>query len=124
MTIESETKRVVEGYFNAWTANQIEAAYALLAPDLRFVGPTGSYASAEAFRPALVGFAAMTKSAKMTDLLVQGDRAAMAYDCELPAPVGTVRIASFFQVANGKIATYETMFDVTELRKMLPKRGG
>jgi hypothetical protein len=33
--------------------------------------------------------------------------------------VGLVRIASFFQVERGKIRRYETMFDVTELRKLL-----
>jgi hypothetical protein len=56
----------------------------------------------------------------MLELIVEGDRAAMLYDADLP--VGTVRIASFFRVANGKIATYETWFDASELRKILPKR--
>jgi ketosteroid isomerase-like protein len=119
MTNEDETRRAVLGYFRAWTTKDVAAAYALLADDLEFVGPTARYASAAEFKPALEGFAKMTKSSKMTDLLVVGDRAAMAYDCELPPPVGLVRIASFFQVQNGKIRRYETMFDVTELRKLL-----
>jgi hypothetical protein len=33
-----------------------------------------------------------------------------------------VRIASFFRVEAGKIRWYETQFDATELRKLLPKR--
>jgi hypothetical protein len=119
MTRDDETRRAVEGYFSAWTANEIPEAYAWLADNLEFMGPTASYKTAEAFRPALVGFAAMTKAAHLVELLVVGDRAAMLYDCELPEPVGKIRIASFFRVEGGKIRTYETLFDATELRKLL-----
>jgi ketosteroid isomerase-like protein len=118
MTVEDETRRVVERYFTAWTTKDVQTAYAQLAPDLVFSGPTASYQSADAFRPALVKFAEMTKSARIVDLVVQGDRAALLYDCELPPPIGTIKIASFFRVVNGKISTYETQFDATELRKL------
>jgi hypothetical protein len=119
MSTPDETRRVVEDYFAAWTTNRADEAYALLADDVAFSGPTASYASAEAFHPALVNFAAMTKGARIVELLVQGDRAAMLYDCELPQPVGTLRIASFFRVTQGKIRTYETLFDASELRKLI-----
>ena len=66
----------------------------------------------------------MSRGARVLELLVQGDRAAMLYDCDLPQPVGTLRIASFFRVENGKIRTYETCFDATELRKLLAQGGG
>jgi hypothetical protein len=59
----------------------------------------------------------MTKRAQLTKLLVEGDWAAMYYDCELPAPlpapIGTIKIASFFRVEGRKIRQYETMFDAT-----------
>jgi SnoaL-like protein len=103
----SETRRVVESYFNAWTTHRVGDAYALLADDLKFAGPTASYESAAAFRPALEGFAKMTRQARLVDLIVEGDRAALLYDCELPEPVGLMRISSFFRVARGKIVTYE-----------------
>jgi hypothetical protein len=122
MTMEDGTRAVVESYFAAWTANRTGEAHALLADDLEFVGPTARYNSAAAFLPALVGFAAMTRSARIAELLVVGDRAAMLYDCELPPPVGMIRIASFFRVADGKIRTYETLFDATELRKLLARQ--
>jgi hypothetical protein len=60
----------------------------------------------------------MTKRARATELVVAGSRAALLYDCELPPPVGTIKIASFFRVENGKIRWYETLFDATELRKL------
>jgi limonene-1,2-epoxide hydrolase len=120
MQHEDETRQIVEEYFAAWTTNRPEDAYRTLAHDLKFAGPTASYSSAAEFRPALFGFAAMTKAARKIELLTQGASAALLYDCDLPDPVGTLRIASFFRVRNGKICWYETYFDATELRKLLP----
>ena len=120
MTIENETREVVERYFAAWTTHDVDLAYAQLAEDLEFTGPGAHFKSAAAFRPGLAGFAAMTQGARVSELLVQGDRAALLYDCDLPQPVGTLRIASFFRVENGKIRTYETWFDASELHKLMP----
>jgi SnoaL-like domain len=122
MGLEDETRRAVEGYFNAWTNHRPEEAFAFLATELRFGGPTASYDSAEAFRPALNAFASMTKSARVIELIVDGARAALLYDCDLPPPVGTLRIASFFTVRDGKITTYDTRFDATELRRLVTGR--
>jgi hypothetical protein len=113
MSKAEETRETVLGYFNAWTSKRTDEAYAFLAEDLVFWGPTASYASAEQFRPGLVAFAGMTKRAQLTKLVVEGDWAAMYYDCELPAPIGTIKIASFFRVEGHKIRQYETMFDAT-----------
>jgi hypothetical protein len=119
-----DTRSVVEAYFAAWTANNPKEAHALLAEDLHFRGPSASYESAAQFWPALVGFAAMTRAARVVELVVAGDRAALLYDCDLPDPVGTVRIASFFRVEKGKIRWYETFFDPTEFRKLQAKKSG
>jgi ketosteroid isomerase-like protein len=125
MTTQDETRRVVQSYFAAWTSKNVREAHALLADDLQFSGPTASYRSAAEFWPALVNFAEMTVAARIVELIVEGNRAAMLYDCELPQPIGTLKIASFFRVEDGKIRTYETQFDATELRKVLAaKRAG
>src|SRR4051812_3710109 len=100
MTMDDEARRVVEHYFEAWTHKRTDEAYALLADDLEFSGPGASYSSREAFRPGLVGFAALTQGARILELMSVGDKVAMLYDCDLPAPAGTVRIASFFTVKN------------------------
>jgi ketosteroid isomerase-like protein len=122
MTTQDETREVVRSYFAAWTANKVREAHALLAEDLEFSGPTASYRSAEAFWPALVNFAAMTKAARIVELVVEGDRAALLYDCDLPEPVGTLRISAFFRVEKGRIRTYDTRFDATELRKLMARK--
>jgi hypothetical protein len=123
VSTSDETRQVVERYFNAWTTNDIETAFAQLAGDLEFRGPSAHYTSAESFRPGLVAFAKMTKAAQVIELLVQNEKAAMLYTCELPPPVGTLRIASFFRVQGGKIRWYETQFDATEFRALLAAAG-
>src|SRR5258708_5228435 len=124
MSEDDETRRVVEAYFTAWTSNNVDAACACLAPNLEFVGPSARYASAGEFRPVLIGFAAMTRSARVAELVVAGDRAAMLYDCELPPPAGMTRIASFFRVAGGKIVWYETLFDPAGFKALVAARLG
>jgi hypothetical protein len=64
MTAAEDTRTTVLAYFNAWTTNKTDEAYAFLADDLAFWGPTGSYTSAEEFRPALIRFASMTNVRK------------------------------------------------------------
>jgi limonene-1,2-epoxide hydrolase len=122
MTTEAETRAVVESYFAAWTTNKVDAALAKLADDVEVSGPTASYTSAEAFRPGLAAFAGMTLGARIVELLVVGPHAALLYDCDLPPPVGTLRIASFFRVEKGKIRWYQIFFDATELRKVLARK--
>jgi ketosteroid isomerase-like protein len=118
----ADTRRIVEAYFAAWTTKDVEAAYALLADDLAFAGPNASFATREAFLPALRGFAAMTRNARVVELIADGDRAALLYDCELPAPVGAIRIASFFRVEGDKIRWYDTRFDAETFRRLQAER--
>jgi len=117
LTDAAETRRVVLGYFDAWTHNKPDEAFALLADDLVFSGPGATYTRAADFRPGLVAFAGMTRRAAIKQLIVDGAEAAMAYDCELAEPIGTISIASFFRVDKGKIQTYATMFDASKFPK-------
>jgi ketosteroid isomerase-like protein len=121
-TQADETRAAVMAYFTAWTSNDPKAARAVLADDLEFIGPGAHYTSADAFYPGLAGFAALTKRARLDELYVDGDRAAMIYDCEMPDPCGLFRIASFFRVAGGKIVRYETLFDPSGFKALLAER--
>jgi hypothetical protein len=118
MTNSTDTRTVVEAFFTAWTHNDARATRALMADDMRYAGPLNTYDTAEALFGPLMKFAGMVRGARMIELVVDGDRAALLYDCELPAPVGTLRAASFQRVAGGKIVSYLQAFDATELREL------
>jgi SnoaL-like protein len=119
---QAMTKAIVEAFFAAWTSNDGARARALMADDLHYSGPLNTYDTADALHGPLMTFAGMVRGAKMIELVVDGDRAALLYDCELPAPVGTLRAASFQRVANGKIVSYLQAFDATQLRKLYEGR--
>jgi hypothetical protein len=112
-----ETRRIAERFFTAWTSRQEREARALMADDLAYSGPLNSYQTADALLAPLMTFAATLRGARIVDLVVEGDHAAMLYDCELPPPVGTLRTASFLRIEHGKIRTIRHAFDATELRK-------
>ena len=116
------TNDIVEAFFAAWTSNDGARARALMADDLHYSGPLNTYDTADALHGPLMKFARMVRGAKIIELVVDGDRAALLYDCELPAPVGTLRAASFQRVANGKIVSYLQAFDATQLRKLYEGR--
>ena len=96
-------------------------AFKLLDEQLEFYGSLGSSTTAAGFFAALMNFAKLTQSARMTSLVVEGQNAALLYDCSLPAPVGTLTIASFFRVRNLKIDRYETILDTAQVRKLLER---
>jgi hypothetical protein len=121
---QEATRKVIRAYFDAWTHQRVDEAFALLAADLHFNGPGGSFNSAEAFRPGLQAFAAMTKGARERELIVEGDRAALLYDCDWPEPVGTFRLGSFFRVKSGKITHYDVWFDATKVLPFLAQAAG
>jgi len=119
----SQTKEVVLAYFNAWTSHNIDKAMAQLADDIYVQGPTGGARSAVEFRPGLEAFAKITKRAEIKSFIVEGDKAGLFYEAELPAPVGVLKIGSFFKVIKGKIQSYEILFDSVEFRKLMgPKK--
>ncbi|MCI4318952.1 MAG: nuclear transport factor 2 family protein [Thermoplasmata archaeon] len=124
MAIHDETRRVAENFFAAWTSNKPAEARALMANDLEYSGPLNRYHRADDLLPPLMRFAAMLSGARIVELVVERNKAALMYDCELPPPVGTLRTASFQRIEGGKIREYLQAFDATELRRLPGAQGG
>jgi hypothetical protein len=121
---EIETRSVVERYFAAWTAAQERETRALLADDLEAATPLNSYRSAEPFVAGLMRVAGMLRGARIVASVVEGDRAALLYDFDLPAPVGTLRAAWFLRVEGGKIRSVQQQYDATGFRQLFGKAPG
>ena len=114
----NDTKAVALKYFELWTSRQLDRAYELVAEDLQLTTPMNAYASAAAVKPALAKFLEMMKSARLVDLVAEGERAMLLYECVLP--FGTLRTAEHVRVVDGKIRSIELVYDATELRKLMP----
>jgi SnoaL-like protein len=114
----NDPRTIVERFFAAQVANDKDAMLALMAPNLEYANVLNSYASAEAFLGPLMGFNKLLRGIAIVQCIVDGNRAAVLYDCDIPPPIGTLRTAWFVSVENGKLRTIQSIFDATEIRKM------
>jgi hypothetical protein len=111
------TQEVAKTYFDLWTSGRCDAARALMADDFIFEGSMNTYRSAEAVLEPLKKFASMMKSVKLHRIMVEGDTAALFYECEMP--FGTLRTAELTRVENGKMKTSIVTYDTAELRRAM-----
>jgi ketosteroid isomerase-like protein len=117
-TPSTETRTTVDAFFAAWAKGDEHAMRALMADDLAYANPMNRYASADAFWGPLMQFNKMLRGLRVLETIVNGNSAAVLYDCNCPAPVGNLRTAWFVRVEGGKLRTVESLFDATELRKL------
>lgn len=110
-----KVREVVRGYHQAWTHKNFEEAGRYLADDLETEVPINSYGTAEEFREALAGFGQLVSSVDLIAEFSRADEALLLYDVVVE-PIGTVRIAEHFTVANGRITRIRQVHDTAALR--------
>lgn len=110
-----ETARIVRAYHVAWTAKDFAAASALLADTLVVEVPVNEYPTAESFAAALASFGAMVTKVELLAAMSDGDEAMLLYDLAA-GPVGTLRVAEHFTVAEGKIVCLRQIHDTAPIR--------
>jgi hypothetical protein len=113
------TRDVVEGYFQAWSHGNLEAARGFLADQLDFQGSIDTFQRADDFVATLRGFVTILRGVTVLQSYFTDDGAAMLYDCDTKTPAGVIRTAEFFKVSGGKIIEIRLVFDATVLRPMM-----
>ena len=110
-----DTAAIIRGYHDAWTSNDLARATALLADNLSVEVPVNDYPTAESFAAALTSFASMVTRVELLAMMSDGDEAMLLYDLEA-GPVGTLRVAEHFTVADGKIVRIRQIHDTMPVR--------
>ena len=110
-----DTAATVRAYHDAWTAKDFAAASALLADTLEVEVPVNEYPTAKDFAAALAGFGAMVTNVELLAAMSDGDQAMLLYDLAA-GPVGTLRVAEHFTVADGKIVRLRQIHDTAPIR--------
>lgn len=110
-----DTAAVIRAYHDAWTSKNFGTASALLADHLTVEVPVNEYPTAESFAVALEGFGSMVTKVEMLAAMSDGDEAMLLYDLTA-GPVGTMRIAEHFTVADGKIVRIRQIHDTALVR--------
>jgi len=111
----SDPAVIVRAYHDAWTSKDFGMAAALLADDLAVEVPVNEYPTAESFAAALAGFGSTVTSVDLLAAMSDGDEAMLLYDLTA-GPVGSLRVAEHFTVADGKIVRIRQIHDTAPVR--------
>ena len=102
---------VVERFTSAWTSKDFQTARALLSDGLDFKGPIDTFDNADAYMAAIQRLAEIVNGIETRKLFVDGQDVCVIYDMITATPAGTVPIAEWHQVRDGKIARIRVYFD-------------
>ena len=111
----------VEQYFDAWTSKDFGTARSLLHDDLSFTGPLETVDRADALLHSLQGLSQIVTGAERRGMLTEGDEVAVIYDLHT-APVPSARIAEWYTVRDGKIASIQAFFDARPFAPIFEER--
>ncbi len=109
---KSPAVKVVETYLDAlYVKKDADAAGASLASDLHFKGPIDTFHRASDLTQSLKALAPITEGIKIRKLWADGDDVVAIYDFVTRTPAGTVLLAEWFHVVDGKIKAINLLFD-------------
>jgi ketosteroid isomerase-like protein len=111
MSTSIESKHIVRGYYDAWTAGDVDAAVAHLAQGFTSWGSGNMHSpSAAAFTDSLRHFRQGVARVDLISELYGDDEATLVYDVHVQ-DVGAVRTAEHFRLSGGRIASNILIFD-------------
>jgi limonene-1,2-epoxide hydrolase len=110
-----ETLDVVRAYHRAWTSRNFDEAGRYLSDDLVTDVPLNTYADGAEFLAAVRGFGQLVAGVDLIAEVTDGAEAVLIYDIATE-PVGTLRIAEHFTVADGRITQIRHVHDTAALR--------
>jgi SnoaL-like domain len=103
---------VLKQFYDAAIARDLARARTYLHDDLVFVGLFETYRSADDYIKTFTGLLQITVRLKVKTIIAEGDEAAIFFELETRAPAqGTVLVAEWHQIKDGKIAHVESAFD-------------
>ena len=119
----SNNKEIIKGYADAvWNGDLGDARSYLHDTEVVFQGVLAQYDGADAADQVIEnvkGFRAMVKEVRFVSEMFDENGGVLLYDVVTQSPAGTLRMAEFFDVRQGKITGIKLVFDATELRKMM-----
>jgi len=103
-------------YHQAWTRGDLDTAATYIAADLTTDVPLATYADATDFLAGLTRFVQLVSNVELLAELGSSDEAMLLYDIHMN-PLGTLRVAEHFTVANDRITHIRHVHDTYALRK-------
>jgi len=111
----SDALRVARGYHQAWTSSDFEEADGYLSEDLETDVPINTYRSKSDWLDAVRGTRQVASRVHVLAEFGTDDEALLLYDMQLD-PIGDLRVAEHFVVAEGRIVKIRHVHDTAALR--------
>ena len=109
--MDNKVKTLALAYLDAVGRKDYATVERLLAPDVRFTGPTRSRSSAEEFIGALKRLGAIHVRNEPTRVFVDGDDVCVIYDFVTDTAAGAVPTVEWLRVDGGRVASVHLFFD-------------
>ena len=106
-----ENLTVATSYYGAMLKKDFVAMAGYLAEDVCFVSPFAKIDGKEAVLNAAKNFGETLQDIQIRAKFTKGNQAMLAYDMQLPAPVGQFRAAVLMDFGNSQITKIELFFD-------------
>jgi predicted SnoaL-like aldol condensation-catalyzing enzyme len=114
---------VFNAYLDAFTSGDLDRAYALIADDFVFEGPMLQSEGKAAFVEGSGGLQPIVRGHKLLRQFVDGDEVCSIYDfgVETPAGSGSVTMAEWNVVRDGRLASARLVFDTAAFAALMPQ---
>ena len=115
---------IVERYFTALYAGDLETARQYLADNVSFRGPAASFSGADTYLKATQHALRALKRVDKRKVFVDGSDVCILFDLHIDHPVESIAIADFYHLEGGKIASIQSILDTGPLTSSTPTSSG
>ena len=102
---------VVARYHDALSRGDFDTARALMADDLRFVGPFDTFETADDYLGAIQRLFGIVESIDVKHRSADGNEVVTLYEMATKTPAGTQLVCEWFGVDGGRITWLRALFD-------------
>jgi len=109
--VTKDPKNIALAYIEACGGKDLDAVAALLAPDLRFVGPGNAVTGAAPYLAVLRRLGAVWVRSDVKKVFADGGDVCVIYDFVTDTPAGAVPIVEWLRIEDGRILSVTLFFD-------------
>lgn len=111
------TATAVDSYYEAWINRGGDMTDVPLADDFVFVGPVGSFDSADGFRAMAGQFGPIAGDFRVRHQFTDGDLVCSIVSWDIPTAGGVTTAAELLEVRDGVLVRAEVIYDAEPIRK-------
>ena len=109
--MKKDLKALAIEYLDAVGKKELNRVQELLAPNLKFIGPSMARSSAQEFISALKRLGAIHVRNEVKRVFVDGDEACVIYDFVTDTPAGALPTIEWLQFEDGRIRSINLYYD-------------